>query len=82
MAARAGLNAVTSYLHVPEERLAEGARHGGIPDEGVQIRRARHRNRSQVTRQVGQVAAQRRIGHAGDGGIRWRLSQNDHSWSN
>ncbi len=33
----------------------------------------------QVTRQVGQVAAQRRIGHAGDGGIRRRLSQNDHS---
>jgi hypothetical protein len=35
VAARAGLHAVTPHLHVPEEGLAEGARHGGILDEVV-----------------------------------------------
>ena len=35
VAARAGLHTVTPDLHVPEKGFAEGARHGGIPDEVV-----------------------------------------------
>jgi hypothetical protein len=35
MATRAGLHTVTPHLHIPEKGLAEGARHGGIPDEVV-----------------------------------------------
>ena len=35
MATRAGLHTVTPHLHIPEKGFAEGARHGGIPDEVV-----------------------------------------------
>jgi hypothetical protein len=82
MAACAGLNAVAPHLHVPEKGLAEGARHGGIPDELRQVRWAWYWNCPQVSRQIRQIGAWRWIGHARDGGIRRRLSQNDRSASN
>ena len=56
-------------LHVPEQRLAERARHLNVPNELSKVRWARHGDRAQVTRQVGQVARRGRIADARNGDL-------------
>ena len=92
MAARAGLNPVAAYLHVPEERFAQRQRRLRILDEVPEVGWPRNRHPPQVTREVGEIGGEGWIGDASDAELlandldrrrgvmtRGRLAPRDHT---